>query len=100
MYAGGVNTNEANRDQYLIEVTMNADSTLSYKALNDAIELEYNQNDNRLSVKEVPDYSVKSKYTVTTSLKMEYRYKYVSAIGTYHRRFKGTLNNVSIVYKK
>lgn len=102
MYAGGVNDTDKDRNEYLVEVTMEADSTFSYTSPNPDIDLEKvgGEEENRIRVTEEPDLLVNNKFVITTTMKMNYRYTYTSPEGyPYRRRFEGTLSNSRTVFR-
>ena len=72
MYAGGVYETDTDRDKYVIQVTVNSDSTLSYTAMTPEINLmaEGDASQNRISISESPDLLVQNKSVITTTLKM------------------------------
>ena len=102
MYAGGVYETDTDRDRYVIRVTVNSDSTLSYTAMTPEINLitEGDASQNRISISESPDLLVQNKSVITTTLKMNYSYTYTSPEGyPYHRRFEGTFTNDRTVFR-
>lgn len=101
LYAGGIDESNKKRDDYVIEITAREDNGLDYKAKNPAIQLQPQDNDNSIEVVVIPDLLIKTKSTVITSIKMNYRYKDISNPGDPQDRwFKGTLSNTTVVYEK